>query len=65
MCALHLFCHESKQPNLKLKTWSRQLLGYLPLALALPGMLSGISLSYSKQVTSVTLIHKVIQSASH
>ncbi len=25
----------TKQPNLKLKTWLKQLLGYLPLALAL------------------------------
>ncbi len=30
---LHL---QQKQPNLKLKTWPKQLLGYLPLAFALP-----------------------------
>jgi hypothetical protein len=32
-----LFFYEAKQPNLKLKTWTKQLLGYLPIAFALPG----------------------------
>ncbi len=27
---------QQKQPNLKLKSWSKQLLGYLPLAFTLP-----------------------------
>ncbi len=31
--------HITKQPNLKLKTWPKQLLGSLPLAFALPGRL--------------------------
>jgi len=26
MCAMHLFCYEAKQPNLKLKTRAKQLL---------------------------------------
>jgi hypothetical protein len=37
MSTMHLFCYEAKQPNLKLKTWPEQLLGYLLLAFALPG----------------------------
>ncbi len=36
MCAMHLFCYEAKQPNLKLKTRAKQLLGALPLAFELP-----------------------------
>jgi len=35
MCAKHLFCYEAKQPNLKLKTQPKQVLGYLPMAFAL------------------------------
>ncbi len=35
MSAIYLFCYESKQPNLKLKTRPNQLLGSLPLAFAL------------------------------
>jgi hypothetical protein len=38
MCARHLFCYEAKQPNLKLKTRPKQLLGSLPIGFALPGM---------------------------
>ncbi len=38
MCARHLFCYEAKQPNLKLKTRPKQLLGSLPIVFALPGM---------------------------
>jgi hypothetical protein len=37
MCAMHLCCFEAKWPSLMLKTWPKQLLGSLPLALALPG----------------------------
>ncbi len=29
-----------KLPNLQLKTWPKQLLGYLPLDIALPGLLN-------------------------
>jgi len=36
MCARHLFCYDAKQPNLKLKTRSKQLVGSLPIAFALP-----------------------------
>jgi hypothetical protein len=36
MFVMHLFGYEAKQPNLKLKTRPKQLLDYLPLALALP-----------------------------
>jgi hypothetical protein len=31
-----LFIYEAKQPNLKLKTQPKQLLGSLPIAFALP-----------------------------
>jgi hypothetical protein len=37
MCAMPFRCYEAKQPNLKLKTQPEQLLGSLPIALALPG----------------------------
>jgi len=37
MCAWHLFFYEAKQPNLKLKTMTKQLLHSLPIAIALPG----------------------------
>ncbi len=36
MFVMHLFGYEAKQPNLKLKTRPKQLLGYLPLVFALP-----------------------------
>jgi hypothetical protein len=36
MSAMHLFCYEAKQLNLKLKTRPKQLLGSLLLAFALP-----------------------------
>ncbi len=36
MCAMRLCCFEAKWPSLKLKTRPKQLLGYLPLAFALP-----------------------------
>jgi hypothetical protein len=35
MLVMHLFSYEAKQPNLKLKTRPKQLLGYLPFAFAL------------------------------
>jgi hypothetical protein len=43
-------CHDAitliiKQPDLKLKTWSKQLLGSLPLAFALPYINWMLSLS--------------------
>jgi hypothetical protein len=38
MFVMHLFSYEAKQPNLKLKTRPKQLLGYLPLAFALPAV---------------------------
>ncbi len=36
MSALHLFCYEAKQPNLKLKTRPKQLLGSILLVFMLP-----------------------------
>ncbi len=35
-CIGHEIVHLTKQPNLKLKTWPKQLLGSLPLAFMLP-----------------------------
>jgi hypothetical protein len=35
-CISHAIVHISKQPNLKLKTWPKQLLGSLPLAFIVP-----------------------------
>ncbi len=34
--ATHLYCYEAERSNLKLKTRSKQLVGYLPLYIALP-----------------------------
>jgi hypothetical protein len=34
--AAHFWCYRVKLPNLKLKTWPKQLLGSLPLVIALP-----------------------------
>jgi hypothetical protein len=33
--AVHFLCYRVKMPNLKLKTWPKQLLGFLPLDIAL------------------------------
>jgi len=41
MPAVHLFCYVAKQPNLKLKTRSKQVLGPLLLAFVLPGLSQG------------------------
>ncbi len=38
-CIGHAIVHITKQPNLKFKTWPKQLLGSLPLAFALPDTL--------------------------
>ncbi len=38
MCAMHLFWYKAKQPNLKLKTWTKQLLCFLQLAFVLPAL---------------------------
>ncbi len=34
--AEHCWCYQVKLPNLKLENWPKQLLGYLPLVIALP-----------------------------
>jgi hypothetical protein len=36
-CICHAIAYIAKRPNLKLSTWPKQLLGYLPLAFELPG----------------------------
>ncbi len=40
-CAMHLLCYEAKQPNLKLNTCPKQLLGSLPIAFGLPDKMDG------------------------
>ncbi len=37
-CASCAIANITKWPSLKLKTWPKQLLGFLPLAFALPGL---------------------------
>jgi hypothetical protein len=37
MHTMHLLSGVAIQPNLELKTWPKQLLGSLPLVIALPG----------------------------
>ncbi len=36
--AEHFWCYQVKLPNLNSKTWLKQLLGFLPLVIALPGI---------------------------
>jgi hypothetical protein len=36
MCVMQLFCYKAKQPNLKLKTWQKQLVASILLAFAHP-----------------------------
>ncbi len=36
VCFVHSCCYQTKRPNLKLKTWSKKLLGPFPLETALP-----------------------------
>ncbi len=33
---MHFHCYETKLPSLKLKTWPKQVLGYLPLDITQP-----------------------------
>jgi hypothetical protein len=40
--AMHLLHSIAIQPNLELKTWPKQLLGYLPLDIALPDFYYGV-----------------------
>jgi hypothetical protein len=48
-CTGHAIIHITKQPNLKLKTWPKQLLGSLPLAFALPTPIYFDALSKTKK----------------
>ena len=41
---MHLWPGVAKQPNLELKTWPKQLLGSLPLVIALPAFFAPFSL---------------------
>jgi hypothetical protein len=49
-CIGHAIVHTTKQPNLNLITRPKQLLGYLPLAFALPALalITNIILSWDK-----------------
>ncbi len=60
MCAMHLFCQEAKQPNLKLKARSKQLLGsLLMIAFVLPMSAQGRKLEYFKWATNNIFISKM------
>jgi len=53
------YTHFVKQPNLKLKTWPKQLLGYLPLAFELPYQVHQIMIlrnSFSSKVRKIILM---------
>jgi hypothetical protein len=45
MCGMPLCCYETKLPNLKLKTWPKQLLGSLQLVFVLTGQMEFVSSS--------------------
>jgi hypothetical protein len=48
--AVQLWCFETKLPNLKLKTRPEQLIGYLPLDIALPeSLVQFFELEYQKE----------------
>jgi hypothetical protein len=54
--AMLLCCYKAKQPNLKLKTWARQLLGYLLLAFVFPIMVILLFIKSQKFPTLFLLI---------
>jgi hypothetical protein len=50
---MHLWPGVAKQPNLELKTWPKQLLGSLPLVIALPGMWHNKRINRQENIKSV------------
>jgi len=50
--AMHLWCYQVKQPNLKLKPHPKQLLGSLPLDIALPARALHALKSFDMGLTS-------------
>ncbi len=50
-CPMHLCCYEAKWANLHLKTLPKELIGYLPLAFALP-ILTHVGSLYQVRVRS-------------
>jgi hypothetical protein len=44
--AMHLACSIAMQPNLDLKTWPKQLLGYASIDIAHPVLLANIRLGW-------------------
>ncbi len=52
-CIGHAIVRKSKQPNLKLKTQPKQLLGYLPLAVVFP------------EVSNYFILHMTVIYSSH
>jgi hypothetical protein len=63
MNAIHLYCYEAKQPNLKLKTQHTPLLSSLLLAFALPikttGILCCVSI-YNCKILAVGMLYTCI-----
>jgi hypothetical protein len=51
----------AKQPNLELKTWPKQLLGSLPLVIALPGKLNMVLMLYYKKISSWVIDIKAVK----
>jgi hypothetical protein len=60
MCAVHLLSSKAKQPNLKLKTQPKQLLGSLLLDIALPaGVILFLSVIFTNLEQSQILLNKI------
>ncbi len=59
----HLWCYPVKLPNLKLKTRPKQLLGFLPLDIALPdGTLKLVNRQKFNLVQPVAFLHDYVTS---
>ncbi len=61
---MHLQPGVAKQPNLELKTWPKQLLGSLPLVIALPGGASTFKSDYLPHTTVRDNWYKVMDPLS-
>jgi hypothetical protein len=57
--ALQFHFSEMKQPNLKLKTRPKQLLGSLPLVIPLPALACFVAASITKKKSFITLTPEV------
>jgi hypothetical protein len=55
--AEHFWCYQINLPNLKLKTWPKQLLGSLPLGIALAGWAHKWTTQYWKCYLKKSKLH--------